>query len=52
MADCRICKKPDHQKPMCFRGEDWCCDLHRKMITGELPVETEQETHEGAEVRS
>lgn len=36
MNDCEICKMPDHKKPMCFRGERWCCDKHRKMVLGEL----------------
>jgi hypothetical protein len=40
MNPCEICKKADHEKPTCFRGEKWCCDNHRKMIIGELPRPT------------
>lgn len=29
------CGKTDGDKPMCFRGERWCSDLHRKAIVGE-----------------
>lgn len=45
---CKVCKTPDDQKPMVFRGEDWCCDTHRKMIVGELPWPTETEAPPGA----
>jgi hypothetical protein len=33
---CAVCGKTDDQKAMAFVGEDWCCDLHRKALTGEL----------------
>lgn len=41
---CKVCGTPDPEKPMAFRGEDWCCDRHRKMVVGEfdwddVPVE-------------
>lgn len=26
------CGKVDAEKPMCFRGEDWCCENHRKLV--------------------
>lgn len=34
---CEICEKKDTEKPMCFKGVDWCCENHRKIIVGELP---------------
>ena len=37
MNPCEVCGKTDPEKPTCFRGEKWCCELHRKMIVGELP---------------
>lgn len=30
------CGVPDEIKPMCFRGERWCSDDHRKIILGEV----------------
>lgn len=33
---CPVCGTPDHRKPMCFKGEPWCCERHRKLIVGEL----------------
>jgi hypothetical protein len=32
----------DADKPQIFRGEDWCSDIHRKMVQGELPMPTQQ----------
>lgn len=34
---CKVkdCGKTDDQKPMAFRGEDWCSDKHRKLIEGD-----------------
>ena len=29
---CEVCATPDQDKPMCFRGERWCSDNHRKII--------------------
>lgn len=29
---CKNCKRPDHEKPMVFRGEDWCSDNCRKAL--------------------
>lgn len=40
MGNCLVCGKPDPEKAMAFRGEDWCCDRHRKMILGEITRET------------
>lgn len=34
--DCKVCGKPDNEKPAIFKGEDYCCDDHRKVLTGEL----------------
>lgn len=39
MHACRICQKPDAEKPMTFRGTDWCCEMHRKMTAGEVTRE-------------
>lgn len=36
MHPCGVCGKTDEKKPMCFRGEKWCSDLHRKMINREI----------------
>lgn len=36
---CKVCGLPDDQKPMVYRGEDWCCEQHRKVLTGEVPRE-------------
>ena len=41
MKECKVCQKPDNEKPMTFRGEDWCCERHRKILAGELKVEKE-----------
>lgn len=39
---CRVCGTSDPQKPMVFRGEDFCCDMHRKVMLGEIaPTEKE-----------
>jgi len=37
VASCKVCNLPDRDKPMCFRETDWCSDIHRKMLIGELP---------------
>lgn len=26
------CMKPDAEKAMAFRGTDWCCENHRKLV--------------------
>lgn len=36
MKDCRVCGTPDEKKPMAFRGENHCSELHRKILAGEL----------------
>lgn len=36
MTNCRVCQTSDKNKPQIFRGEDWCCDRHRKIIGGEI----------------
>lgn len=33
---CKICGKNDSERPLVFRGEEFCCDDHRKMLTGEM----------------
>jgi hypothetical protein len=30
--NCLVCGKPDEEKAMCFKGEDWCCENHRKVL--------------------
>lgn len=32
---CAVCGKDDDQKPICFRGERYCSELHRKILNGE-----------------
>lgn len=32
--NCKVCNKDDSQKPMAFRGEEWCSEAHRKEIQG------------------
>lgn len=34
---CKVdsCGTVDKDKPMVFRGEDWCSDIHRKILKGE-----------------
>lgn len=41
MNPCKVenCGKTDDKKPMTFRGEDWCSELHRKILLGELAEE-------------
>ena len=34
--NCRVCDTPDEAKPQIFKGEDYCCDRHRKIIAGEI----------------
>lgn len=41
MADCKVCDKADDDKPLCFQREDWCSDIHRKIVIGELPPEAD-----------
>jgi hypothetical protein len=48
---CKVCHKADAQKPMCFRGTRWCCDLHRKVVQGELTVEQADEAMRGKTIR-
>lgn len=40
MNPCKVegCGKTDDQKPMAFRGEDYCSDIHRKILAGELKL--------------
>lgn len=38
MNECEVCGLPDSEKPMVFRGEQWCCDDHRKVLMGEKPA--------------
>ena len=35
MPPCKVCRKEDSQKPQINRGDDWCCEDHRKMIADE-----------------
>jgi hypothetical protein len=34
--NCLVCATPDKDKPMVFRGEEWCSDNHRKVVNMEL----------------
>lgn len=34
---CRVCGKVDAEKPAAFRGEDWCCENHRKVVQKDPP---------------
>ena len=36
----RRCGKVDNEKPMCFRGEPWCCDNHRKLVESQRAAES------------
>jgi hypothetical protein len=36
MNDCAVCGKPDHEKPMTFRGSNACSEMHRKIMAGEF----------------
>jgi hypothetical protein len=39
---CRVCGTSDTEKPMVFRGSDFCCEQHRKVGMGEIaPTERE-----------
>ncbi len=40
--NCEVCDKTDEQKPMAFRGEPFCSDLHRKVLSGEVQLKTVQ----------
>jgi hypothetical protein len=33
---CLICGRVD-DKPMCYRGEPWCCNRHRKAVLAMSP---------------
>lgn len=33
--DCEYCGKMDDDKPMAFKGEKWCCELHRKYLVAQ-----------------
>lgn len=35
MSKCKVCKLEDSYKPMCFRGTEWCCENHHKVIIGD-----------------
>jgi hypothetical protein len=41
MNPCKVegCGKTDDDRPMAFRGEPYCSDIHRKVLAGELKVE-------------
>jgi hypothetical protein len=40
--DCKVCGKTDDKKPMAFRGEPYCSDIHRKVLLGEVTLKTVQ----------
>ena len=33
--DCIVCGKTNAERPMAFRGENHCSELHRKILAGE-----------------
>lgn len=33
---CHACGMEDSAKPMCFRGEIWCSDTCKKVLTGQI----------------
>lgn len=37
MVDCLVCGRPEEETAAIFRNEDWCSDLCRKVLIGELP---------------
>lgn len=41
MSDCLVCGISDNYKPMCFKSEEYCCNIHKKMIekTFAKPIE-------------
>lgn len=44
MKNCRVCGTEDKDKPAIFRGEEFCCDRHRKIIAGDiLPTPEERD---------
>lgn len=43
---CKVCSTPDPAKPMTFVGTDACCELHRKMIDGEIAWPTQPDPNE------
>jgi hypothetical protein len=46
---CKVpgCGTVDADKPMAFRQTDACCELHRKMLDGELPLPTQTDAPPG-----
>lgn len=40
MNPCKVegCGKTDDEKAMAFRGEPYCSDVHRKVLSGELTL--------------
>lgn len=38
MNPCKVegCGKTDDQKPQCFKGHDYCSELHRKTLARKL----------------
>lgn len=43
--DCEVCSTGYYDKPMAFRGENWCSDNHRKVMMGEIaPTRAEWDT--------
>lgn len=43
--NCAVCGASQEKRPAIFRNEDYCCDLCRKVISGEVgPKEYEEKT--------
>jgi hypothetical protein len=39
VSACKVCHRTEDKKPMCFRGYDWCSELHRRVVVGLLTRE-------------
>lgn len=46
MPETYRCGRKDQDKPMCFRGTDWCCEDHRKLVVRQAGMEAESERSE------
>lgn len=51
---CLVCGTGDADKPLCYRNEDWCSELHRQVVVGERrwnPLE-EASVQQGIAIRA
>lgn len=49
---CTICGKGDKGRPMAFRGENQCSELHRKAAAGELRLEVLEKVMAGVSTKN